>query len=418
MTLMRSHASALLLCLTVLPAVADEALLPDGRRFQGTLSQDGDRWLFLPDVGKDVLPMSGIKQVRFKAAPAAPLHAVLPLRAILRDGSQITGGLRELDGKNLVLETPWAGRLSIPRSALTALRQPPGWLLVRGDDFHRPPADWKSAGKLIFDDSGMSLDSPGQSLTLYLRKGCKEGRAAVTIRAGENSAGSVRVAEAEFTAGKQTRRLTVRLSGQEAPRVQVEGLAGEPSSGPRLANGRLVVQFSPGSLRVLIDDQVLWHSLKQGPGGPLVRWRFACLPQPGRTTAGRVAFSAFSLHRAVDEPRRPDGDPAQDEVWLASGDQLFGRVLEASREGITCEGRFGSRTLPWLKARGVFFRQQPAPEPIPGVVRLSFDNGFDAVHDVIVGALGTLTPGKLSLRHRDLGELSLERGRLRRLDRD
>src|SRR5262249_16057877 len=125
---MRPHATALLLWLTVLPAVADEALLPDGRRLQGTLSQDGDRWLLLPDVGKDVIALSAVKRARFKAAPVTPLHAALPLRAVLRDGSQITGGLTELDRKNLVLETAWAGRLSVPRSALAALREPPGWL--------------------------------------------------------------------------------------------------------------------------------------------------------------------------------------------------------------------------------------------------------------------------------------------------
>src|SRR5439155_4726545 len=102
----------------------------------------------------------------------------------------------------------------------------------------------------------------------------------------------------------------------------------------------------------------------------------------------------------------------------SSGDQLFGQALRADRKGVYCEGRFGSRTLPWPKVRGCFLRERPPLEPIPGAVRLSFDNGFDAVPDVIAGTPVALTDRKATLRHRDLGELTLERGRLRRLDRD
>src|SRR5262245_13307667 len=106
---MRCHTATLLLCLTALPAAADEAMLPDGRRLQGTLWQDGDRWLFLPEGGKEPLPLSALKLIRFKPTSTAPLHASLPLRAVLRDGSQLTGGLVELDGKSLVLDTVAAG---------------------------------------------------------------------------------------------------------------------------------------------------------------------------------------------------------------------------------------------------------------------------------------------------------------------
>src|SRR6185369_15597667 len=184
------------------------------------------------------------------------------------------------------LDTVATGQLTIPRSALTVLRQPPGWILLRGDDLRKPSPGWKVDGKPTFTESGVSLDAQGQSLTLDLREGCKAGRAALTFHVAERISGAAWVVEAEFLAQKQPCRLTIHLAGQDLPRVLVEGLEGETSAVPSLANGRLVVQFSASSLRVQIDDRVLWHSLKQGPRGPLIRWRFACLPKPGQAVKG------------------------------------------------------------------------------------------------------------------------------------
>jgi hypothetical protein len=215
--------------------------------------------------------------------------------------------------------------------------------------------------------------------------------------------------------------VTVILTDDEDDRyrTRVEGLNGVARPGCRrsVKPRRLVVQFSASSMRVLLDDHLLWYSLKEGPGGPLIRWRLACVGRAGRQAAGQVVFSAFCLQRGLDESRRPAGDLTQDEVWLASGDQLFGRLLTSGREGVTLEGRFGRRSLPWSKVRAVFPRESPRAAPAEDQVRLTFDNGFDAVPDVIYGTLGRLTDRELTLRHPGLGEVVLERGRLRRLEK-
>jgi hypothetical protein len=396
-------------------APGDEAILLDGRKLRGSLSSHEARWVFRPGDGKAAIPLTSLAQVRFRSGVASPPHVSLPVRAILSDGSELTGGLVELNGKVLILRTAWAERLVVPRKILAALRQPPGWRIVAGDGF----ANWKAEGKPILDKTTATLSVPGQSLTLALDSPLEEGRADLTFDDSETVTRPRGMVEMEFRAPKQTRRLVLSLKDGEPYQVRAEGLEGESTPVARSGGRqRLVVQFSRQALRVMVNNLVVWHSLKQGAGGPLVRLRIACAPGPSKRTEGRLRFSEFSLHRAVAEGRHPAGDPTQDEVWQTSGDQLFGRLLSAGRDGIRLEGRFGTRTLGWSKAHGVYPRDVPRPAPLRDTVKLTFDNGFDSVPDVLIGLSATLTKSHLSLKQRDLGEISLERSRLRRLDRE
>jgi hypothetical protein len=308
--------------------------------------------------------------------------------------------------------------LTVPRAAVRAIRQPPGWALVRADDFPDDLKNWKVAGKPARDEQGMVLDRVGQTVEYTLAEGLPEGRVAVSFQESDGPAGAKWLLEADFLVEKQTRRLTVHLAGEGKDyRAAAEGLPGESTAVARsTGRHRAVVQFSATALRVLIDDEVLWHSLKKGPGGRLVRWTIACRAQePERAVQGKIVFRDFSLHRAIDEFRHPAGDPRQDEVWLLDGDQLFGRFMRADRQGVVIEGRFGRRVLPWTRIRGVFPREREHVAPLRERVRLWLDNGFDSQPDLIEGVVRSLDDRGCVLRHADLGEITLERGRIRRV---
>jgi hypothetical protein len=106
--------------------------------------------------------------------------------------------------------------------------------------------------------------------------------------------------------------------------------------GPSSQWHRLSVRFGPRSLRLRCDGVPLWYSLERGPGGPLSAVSLKC---ESATPAAAVAWSAFSLEQAADEPRRPPGDKrlaaaaGRDELWLADGDQLFGTLHSLDRAG-------------------------------------------------------------------------------------
>jgi hypothetical protein len=157
---------------------------------------------------------------------------------------------------------------------------------------------------------------------------------------------------------------------------------------------------------------VLWYTLKEGPGGQLEEVTLACVAgtKPG-AAAGAMTWTAFTVESAMDERRHPEGDPKQDELWLATGDQVFGRVLSSSRHEIVLHGRFGKRAFSWADLRGWYPRRATVrPPPVAGSpVRLEIGSGLDAVVDVLVGVVTALDEKTLTLRHPLLGEVRVDR---------
>lgn len=391
----------------------DEATLRDGRRLPGKLTLDGKGWQFLPAGKLGPVPAADLAHVRLDTTTLAPLRAGPVQRVVLRDGGSLTGALLDLDARAATLRTAWADRVTLPRAAVAAVTHPPGWVAAFLEDFENDLKRWKSEGAPRLGDvrtsglRGLSL-AAGQAVEHTLSSPLAEGRAGVNVHDGAGAAWAV---EAEFRTPGGPRTVTVAGEGTHYE-ADVPGLDGRATRVPRSAGWhRLTVQFTPSSLRVLVDEAVLRHDLDKGPGGPLVRWRMTC-----RKTGAPVSFDEFAVHRAVDEPRRPDGDATQDEVWLLDGDQLFGRQLRADGVRLVLEGHFGRRTFPWTAARGAYLRREAVP---PGGekgerVRVWIENGF-AGHDELEGEVLSLDDRRCRLRHAHLGEVSLERGRVARI---
>ncbi len=393
-----------LLCLLALASVrADEAVLREGRRLNGQLRVIDGRWQFVPTKG-DILNAGDLSEVRFTAAACPMLHAGLPMHLLLRDGQQLTAGLVEVDDKSVRMQSAAMGKLTVPRAAVVSLRQPPGWAI---HDFR----DRKFTG-----EATLTLDKTGQSAEFVLPKPLTEGRLSLSFL--EDAADAHWSVEAVFQVERKTRLVSVQVGGDQTYQASVEAIKGEEQPVARSSGRhRLVIQFSPVSLRAGIDDAILWHTLKSGPDGPLTSIRLVCREtQRGKPARGRVVIDDLCLHRAVDEPRRPPGDPEQDEVWLLDGDQVFGKCLRADKQALTIEGRFGRRDLPWTLVRGLYSRRQESVViPERERVRLWLDNGFDSQPDQLDGVVRSLDAQRLVLRHAELGELTLARGAIRRV---
>src|SRR6202040_3387271 len=95
---------------------------------------------------------------------------------------------------------------------------------------------------------------------------------------------------------------------------------------------------------------------------------------------GEMWFDSLQLAAKAAPARRTPGPPELDEVWLASGDQVFGTVLQADAHAVVLEGGFGKRTFPWSNVRGVFFRSEASPPALrqPVEVRFRSAPGFAA----------------------------------------
>jgi hypothetical protein len=110
-------------------------------------------------------------------------------------------------------------------------------------------------------------------------------------------------------------------------------------------------------------------------------------------------------------------DPSQDELWLRSGDQILGIVLQADRRIIRLKARSRTRTWAWGDVRGIYLRQQPfVPQTTEGEhVSAWVDTGAGPLPDRLTGTVRDLDERRLTLRDPVLGDLVIDRGRVRRL---
>jgi hypothetical protein len=408
------------------PIAADEAVLKDGRHVPGELTLgDSGRLRFTP-TGRDAPPPpADLASVRFAGTTPPPFRAASGFRVRLHDGQILTGQLLGLDRDALRLRTAWAGEVELPRAAVAAVTHLPGWRTLVEDDFADGLKAWTAAGEPKVEGGDKEphrvlLNKAGQLLAFKPSAPVKAGRVGVLFEEVGTPAEARWLLELQFQGEGEPVGIRVTLAGSgESYAVEVPGVEGESwrvarSSGPHL----LLVQFKRTSLRVTCDDDVLWYNLDRGPGTALRQVVLRCQgPDGASELRGAVAFSGFTLARAVDEPPRPPGDPTQDEVWFANDDQLFGRVVRADRRVVEIEGRYGKRSFAWAELRGCFLKgEKPSPRPGGGAaVRLELRSGLSAEPDILEGVVTGLDVKRLTFRHALLGERAIERSRVKEL---
>jgi hypothetical protein len=338
---------------------------------------------------------------------------------------RLTGELLALDARELGVRTPWRDRLTVPRGALVSVTSLTGKLILCDEDFENGLKAWTVTGAPKLTDSqhtsgehGLLFDAAGQSAAYAPTVPPEAGSMGVNFHVPDGPAGARWQVEAAFrtAAGLKVVRVTVAdetdAYAVESPTPCDEGIRVARQPGWH----RLAVDFSPTGLLVTVDDAVLWYSREKGPGGPLREVRLACAAGKG-AARGAVTFDEFTLARAVDVPPHPADASEQDEVWLASGDQLFGRLTRLERRGLDLEGRFGKRSYSWAEVRGAFLqRSEAAPATTEGAhVRVWLRPAAGSEPDELEGVLRVLDERRLTLRHPALGDLDIERSRLLRV---
>ena len=355
-------------------------------------------------------------------------------RVRLWDGEQISGQIQELNKDILRMRTAWAARLDLPRAAVACIDPLPGWRTLFDEDFRRQPggpsasvAGLRFTGEPTFADAedgtaarALLLRAAGQSMTYTLAKPLTAGRVGVNFQERGQAGGARWTVELVFQLGERVRHLTLGVAGDgDYYTVDSGGLSGNLRRVKRTPGWhRLIVQFRKQSLRVTCDDDVLWHNLDDGPGGPLQQVTIACQHRMEREVLrGAVAWTELCIERAVDEHPQPPADVEQDTVRLLDDDQLFGSILSADRCALQIEGRFGKRSLPWTAVSGCSFRQPATPPKANdgAKVRVRVRSGLCEENDVLEGVVKSLDERRLLLTHALLGEVKLDRNRVRQL---
>ncbi len=394
---------------------AEEAWRGDGARLRGHLTLEGDRLRFQTTEGA-AIPPDTLTRIRFPQGKPTPCRLGAGRRILLWDGEQITGQIIDLDKDKLRLRTAWTDRLEIPRAAVSSIEALPGWRTILHDDAKafatQGNPEWKKIGETT---TALVLNVDGQEISHPLKTSLSAGRFGVNFRDQAPARGGRWTVDLQFRHGERSRHVTLALSGNgEDFVVDAEGMKGTARKVKQTPGWhRSMVQFGARSLRWTCDDDVLWYNLDEGPGGFLQKVTIRCRQAGG----GAAAWTEFCLERAVDEHPKPPTETEQDEVRSLDDDQLFGRILRADRRTLEIEGRFGKRSFPWTTLSGCSFLRPAAPpkEKKRTTVRLYIDSGLRAEPDLLEGVVTALDGQRVVLRHTQLGELSLDRDRVREL---
>jgi hypothetical protein len=406
---------------------AEEAVLPTGQTLRGKLKLTNGRLFFTPSRRRAALRLDQVDHVRFPLIKRFPSRVATLHRVTLIDGQRLTGEILRLDAEALRFRPTWAGVLTIPRHVIVSLMQLPGYANFVDEDFETECKAWKMTGLPALSDrqhtSGkrsLLMKSPGQFAEYSLAEPLEAGRAGINFHDPLVTTASRWLFEANFQSARGTR--VIRIVVGDASDSYTAELPGEKQASFRVRRTagwhRLQLEFTGTMLVISVDDDLLWAGREHGPGGPLCKIRLACRPVPAKgKQQGEVFFDDFALARVVEPGRHSRADPDQDELWLRDGDQVFGRVLTADRRSICLRARFGKRIWVWGDVRGLYLREAISPSRITEgeQVRIRVRTGAGPELDRVVGQVRGLDADRLTVRAPILGELVIDRHRVRRL---
>jgi hypothetical protein len=409
-------------------ACAEDAVRPDGQRIKGRLSLDAAHRLCFTPAGKDApLALDSIQDIRFPAAEVPPLLVGAPQRVEFGNEQHITGELLRMDPDAVHLRTCCSEDLKLPRRAVVDVTQPAGLATLFHEDFDADPIRMQLAGSPPLDTKqrtsgrrSLVLNKVGQSALHVLPTPLDAGRIGLHFRDSGDASGARWLVEATFANQTTSRQVSVLLAGDgDSWTVESDVPSSESRRIPRTVGWhRLSIRFRREYLLVGVDDRLLFESGKDGPGAPLKQVRLVCKKRgPDESERGAVHFDDLTLAQSLVPLVHGPGDPTQDELWLASGDQLFGHVERADSRTVTLRARSGTRDVAWANLRGIFpERDPPSPQTSDGAhVRIWFRSGLGSEPDQLEGVLQELSDDKFVLHHAVLGDVGLERSRLVRL---
>lgn len=420
-------------CLAALPAAGDSVRREDGRRLMGTVQGSAATgFRFVPEGGGAPQPLEALRLVELNGPGPAPATAARPPFTVVLAGDQrISGQLGLLDETVVRLASGPAGQtVTLQRRGVQALVQRPGEVLVLAEPFDRLDRDrWVVTGAAAVPAEaqpggarGLRLPASGGSVAWQAGEPIAAGRLeAVYHDDGRRAPGRRLVLELLFRGGGGvepvqavlgwTSEVLAVVTRGEGPALAVQRLVRQPG------RHRLGLSFGPDGIDLSLDGAELAHG--DPAPGPLVGLRLVAEGDGPDVPEGLAAtVEELQIARRTAPPSQVEVDPTQDEARLVQGDQLFGRVLAADRDGLTARIAERRVALHWSEVAGLHFRRAAsAAEPIDGLwVRLAWRAGAGTdPPDVLEGALRRIDETAAVLEVPYLGELTLPRPALTEL---
>lgn len=188
-------------------------------------------------------------------------------------------------------------------------------------------------------------------------------------------------------------------------------------------NGSEKVPLKPFRFRVALTDGSTFSADLLGLDDARLRVRTAWADE---LALPRSAVAAVTHLEESTTPTREDfvpanaisgpSEPQVDEIVLTAGDQLFGRVVRADRDRLQVQIRRTTRDLNWDRVRELRMTRTPIePKTTEGEHVRIWVRSAAGASDALLGVLRSLDAQQFTLAHPLLGEVSIARERVLRL---
>jgi hypothetical protein len=402
---------ALILAVILYPGLAgaDEAVTWQGGRLSGTLR---NKDFLLTNTGKTI-PLERIHDVRFAWRTAYVPRGRLWHQLRLSGNQRLSGELLALGPKDVQFRAADGNTITLARGHIQGITAADGYLVQWLEDFegNNGRASWgKSSlsgqhaftGKrslLVnssFHDVEALLSVPQKAMSAY--------RVAIHFFDPGLKTGAGARVHFVFQAAETSVPISLFLAGDYYRPDNDAGHRLQASTGWHI----LQLDWNRGETRAFIDDFFI-GSRATPVGARLASLRFSFEGKGG------MWFDDLCIAEKAPRMARMPGPSEVDEVWLASGDQVFGELLKADVRAIAMQARFGRRIYPWSNVRGIFFRSEAKSLAIVHGVNVTFRSGPGVSADHLTGEIVDLDERRLLIRHGVLGQVEIPRARLERI---
>ncbi len=351
-------------------ARADEAFLRDGTHSTGALSFLDGQFSFAEARSKGAVSWSRIDRVEPTGKQSSAQIPPYWWQAILVNGDRFACNLAEIESNALILDSPWFQGLRVRRSMIRSLERPVGWTPWLHQDLVKDVRGWKeirdtgeSASPLGM--TGLTLGASTKTLQFTPEAPLACGLIVLLLKNASPKEASRWQLRLVIERDGALQPLIMQLHVNGNTKFQADGLEFRERSA-RLDGDSFLIEIELG--QKFFAASVNRHLIAWNEQGlPNARLRALSLEavegQPDQKPV-KLIVQEFAVARRLESLRRPPAHPEVDEVWLESGDQVFGEFRAINSQQLQLMASHTLRRIPCSQVRGLY----PKKENAPGVV--------------------------------------------------
>jgi hypothetical protein len=397
---------------------ADEAILLDGTRRAGDLRFHEEKFTFISAGEASPLPWQKLDRVEPTRKPTVEPAMPFSWEATLTNGDRFACRLADIETNVLIADSSWFQGLRIRRTAIRSLERPQGWTNWLRQNLAKETRDWKETREMGEATPHTGIGSLELGPVVKVLEFTPDtplplGRISLQMRDMPPS---------------QTRwQLQVGVDGDHRFQTLKVLFGGKPPCELQAPGLDVVRQDVQCAESVLLQLEISEHSLRLTINGRLAGWTKRGFPDAQlrslslrpeiplvASSQARLTLQDFAVARRLGPLARPPMHPELDEVWLESGDQVFGNFRAMDAQGLELATALGVQRIPFNQVRGLYPRRIATRElQLPAPWQLALFDPSDPEPSRLTGLIRTWGEREIIMVHPLLGELKLPRSHVR-----